>query len=277
MKVVLARASAAGLVDELERDRRAAMANRDVDQLAGDDLDVGVDDRIGGDRHGRREDCRFARIDGAFTPSRADGVEISRDDVIGAFGQSDDVACLALGVDELAEGIAVLGHVDGERQLGRVDRRVGERAFDPQCARGQGKPLGVNLGAERHALGGAGQPESDVHDVIAGGMVRVGCARLEFDDQRMGAVRIGVCGEHPPAHAASQRGAAAVQDRGEAQRRLGGFGCRRLKRLRRRRARPARTKPPQSAKTLSIPPRIAESGRRQSNALKPLARLVTPQ
>src|SRR5208337_4245292 len=28
-----------GLVDELERDRRAAMADRDVDQLAGDDLD----------------------------------------------------------------------------------------------------------------------------------------------------------------------------------------------------------------------------------------------
>ena len=201
-----------GLVDELERHCRAAMADRDVDPLAGDHLDVGVDDRIGGNRHGRREHRRFARI-GRRVHARtgADRVEIGRDDMIGAFRQSDRVACLAFGVNELAEGIAVLGHVDRKRQFGRVDRRVGVRAFNLQYAGRQGKPLGAHLRAERHALGGAGEPESDVHDIVAGGNRQRGLRETGFDDQRMGAVGIGFSGEHPPAQAPSQRGGDAVQ------------------------------------------------------------------
>ena len=104
--------------------------------------------------------------------------------MIAAFRQPDDIACLALGVDELAEGIAVLGHVDRQRQLGRVDRRVGERAFDLQRARRQGKPLGANLGAERHAFGGAREAESDVHDIFAGGNGQRRLGETGFDDKR---------------------------------------------------------------------------------------------
>ncbi len=83
----------------------------------------------------------------------ADRVEIGRDDVIGALRQADDVAGLRLGVDELALGIAAFGHVDRQRQLGRVDRRVGDRAVDPEAARGQGQPFGADLRAERQPAG----------------------------------------------------------------------------------------------------------------------------
>ena len=135
----------------------------------------------------------------------ADRVEIGRDDVIGAFRQSDDVARLAFGVDELAERIAILRHVDRERQLGRVDRRVGESAFDPQRAGREGQPFGADFRAERHALGRAREPESDMNDVVAGrdGQGRLG--ETGFDDQGMRAVRIGLRAEHPPAQPAGER------------------------------------------------------------------------
>ena len=104
----------------------------------------------------------------------ADSVEIGGDDVIGAFRQSNDIACLAFGVDELAKRIAILGHVDGERQLGRVNRRVGEGPFDPQRSCREGQAFGSDFRAERHALGRAREPECDMNDVVPGGMVRVG-------------------------------------------------------------------------------------------------------
>ena len=49
VKVELASASAAGRVDELDRQRREAVAKRHVDDLARGDLDVAGDDRIGRD------------------------------------------------------------------------------------------------------------------------------------------------------------------------------------------------------------------------------------
>ena len=158
----------------------------------------------------------------------ADSVEIGRDDVIGAFRQSDDIARFAFGVDELAKRIAILGHVDRKRQLGRVDRRVGEGAFDPQRPRREGQPFGADFRAERHAFGRAREPESDMNDVVAGrnGQGRLG--ETGFDDQGMGAVRIGLRAEYPPAQPAGERRAAALKDGGKAKRRLGGFARRRL-------------------------------------------------
>ena len=158
----------------------------------------------------------------------ADGVEIGRDDMIGAFRQPDDIACLAFGVDELAEGVAVLGHVDRQRQLGRVDRRVGERSFDLQRSRRQGEPLGAHLGGERHSFGRAREAKGDVDDIIAGRNRQRRLRQAGFDDQGTRAVRIGLRGEDPPPQTSGQRRAAAVQDGGEAERRLGGFACWRL-------------------------------------------------
>ena len=130
---------------------------------------------------------------------------------------------LRLGVDELAERIAVLRHVDRQRQLGRVDRRVGERAFDPERARREGQPLGANLGAERHALGRAREPESDMNDIVAGrhGQGRLGETRIRRsgDASRPDRPRAPNTRQRRPP--VSGR-AAAVEDRGKAERRLGG-------------------------------------------------------
>src|ERR1700722_10782669 len=51
-----------GFIDELERQRRTAMADCDVDPLAGRDFYVGVDHRIGRDRRWRDGRRRFAGI-----------------------------------------------------------------------------------------------------------------------------------------------------------------------------------------------------------------------
>ena len=152
---------------------------------------------------GGGEHRRFPGIaGGADSGMRADGVEIGRDDMIGAFRQADDIARLAFGVDEFAKRISVLRHIDRQRQFGRVDRRVGERALDPERARRNSQSFGANSRAERQAFGRAGEPESDMNDIIAGryGQGRLGETR--FDDQGMRAVRIGLRAEYPPSQTA---------------------------------------------------------------------------
>ena len=150
--------------------------------------------------------------------------------MIRAFRQPDDIACFALGVDELAERVAVLGHIDRQRQLGRVDGRVGERSFDPQRSRRQDEPLGALPGGERHAFGHAREAEGDVDDIVAGRNRERRLGEAGFDDQGARAVRIGLRGEDPPPQTPGERRAAAVQDGGEAERRLGGLGSARGRR-----------------------------------------------
>ena len=99
----------------------------------------------------------------------ADGVEISGGDVVSALGHADHLALARLGVDELGLRVVALGHVDGERQLRGIDRRVAERAVDPERAGGERELLGMGLGGERNAPGRAGQTERDVQHVIARG------------------------------------------------------------------------------------------------------------
>ena len=218
---------ARGFVDELERQRRAAMLDRNVDSFAGRDPDVGVDHRIGRDRRRRRGRSRFAGI-GRRADSRmsADRVEKGGNDMVGPFRQSDDIACFGLGVDELAQRIAVLRHVNRQGQLRSVDRCIGQGAFDPKRARREGQPLGANPSGQVQAFGRAGESESDVNNVVAGryGQGRLGQTGL--NNQGMRAVRIGVRAEHPPAQAACERRAAA-KGRGKTERRLGGVARRR--------------------------------------------------
>ena len=57
--------------------------------------------------------------------------------MIGALGHADHVAQPRLGIDELGLRVVALGHVDGERELGGIDRRVADRAVDPQRAGGE--------------------------------------------------------------------------------------------------------------------------------------------
>ena len=61
-------------------------------------------------------------------------------------------------------------------------------------------------------------------DIVAGRNRQRWLGEAGFDDQGMRAVRIGLRGEDPPPQTPGERRAAAVQDGGEAERRLGGLG-----------------------------------------------------
>ena len=144
--------------------------------------------------------------------------------MIGAFRQADDVAGARLGIDELGLGIVAIGHVDGDRQLGRVDRRAAararaaERPGDAQGAGVEGQPFAAHFRAEGQALGGAGEAERDMNDIVARrrGQRRLGV--VQFDDQRPRAVRLGAGGEQPPMQPAGQRRRRAGEARRKAQR-----------------------------------------------------------
>ena len=140
--------------------------------------------------------------------------------MIGAFRQSDEIACLGFGINQFAERIAVLRHVYSQGQLRRVDRRVGQGAFDPERAGRKRQSFGANPSGKAQSLSCTGEPERNMNDIVAR---RYGQGRLGqtgFDNQGMRAVRVGLRAEYPPAQPAGERRASAHES-GKTERRLG--------------------------------------------------------
>ena len=148
--------------------------------------------------------------------------------MIGAFRQSDDIACLRLGVDELAERIAVLRHVDRKRRAwtGRSAHRQGCLRCGARLPRGSTVRSELPRRASRVWRRWRARKRHERHSRRA---VWSGSAGPRPDSTIRGCEPSGsACAPNTRQRRPPVSGAAAAKDCGKTERRLGGWARRRL-------------------------------------------------
>ena len=171
---------APGVVDQLERDDRGAMADDNVGEL-------------------RRLNAHVGSHHGV-------AVAIVRDDVIGALGQQHDIARHDVLRDRATvAGVELAAGENVESNLSGRDADVTDAAFDANTAGRNIQHFANRVGPQLHRFGSARHAQTGVNNVIARRQHEGRRRRPVFLDQPQDAGGVGFDIKNPPDQAAADR------------------------------------------------------------------------